>query len=65
MLKGLSIEIKTFIEKFIVPPLNLQNKFANYVSLIEKSKEETYKRIDIFKELLSKKTDELFNGESA
>lgn len=64
-LKGILSKTELSLKKFIVPPSNLQNKFANYVSLIEKSKDETYKRINFFKELLAKKTDELFNGENA
>lgn len=49
----------------ILPPLTMQNEFSDFVAQVQKDKEETQKRIDFFKELLSKKTDELFNGESA
>ena len=49
----------------ILPPLTMQNEFSDFVAHVQKNKEETQKRIDFFKELLAKKTDELFNGESA
>ena len=51
--------------RILVPPLNLQNEFVTFLNKIEKSRIETQKRINLYKELLSKKTDELFNGESA
>lgn len=51
--------------KVIVPPIELQEKFATFVEHVDFAKEKTRKRIDLYRELLTKKTDELFNGESA
>lgn len=46
-------------------PIAEQKKFADVMCQIEKSTSEIHKRISLYKELLAKKTDELFNGESA
>ena len=44
-----------------VPPIELQNKFAEFVQLIDKLKFIAQKRIDLYTELLNKKMDEYFN----
>ena len=44
-----------------IPPLQLQNEFAAFVNLIDKSKFIVQKRIELYKELLDKKMDEYFN----
>ena len=44
-----------------VPPIELQNEFAEFVKLIDKSKFVVQKRIELYKELLNKKMDEYFN----
>lgn len=51
--------------KCIDAPIELQNKFAEFVTQIYKAKKEIQYRLSFYEELLSKKTDELFNGESA
>lgn len=51
--------------KIVVPPMSVQNAFIRFQEQVDKSRMETQKRINLYKELLSKKTDELFNGESA
>ena len=44
-----------------IPPIELQNKFAEFVQQIDKSKFIVQKRIEVYKELLDKKMDEYFN----
>lgn len=51
--------------KVCVPQLSLQKDFLLVVEQSDKLRKESQKRINLYKELLSKKTDELFNGESA
>ena len=51
-------EIKNF--KLIVPPIDLQNKFANFVQQIDKSKFIVQKQIKLLEELLEKKMNEYF-----
>lgn len=52
-----------FFEKLGVylPPLELQNSFAEFVKLIDKSKFNVQQRIEKYKELLDKKMSEYFN----
>lgn len=45
----------------IVPPIELQNEFAEFVKLTDKLKFIAQKRIDLYTELLNKKMDEYFN----
>ena len=47
--------------EMIDAPIELQNKFADFVQQIDKSKFIVQKRIDTYKELLAKKMDEYFN----
>jgi len=57
-----NIDFKTFQKrKIIIPPIELQNKFAEFVQLIDKLKFIAQKRIDLYTELLNKKMDEYFN----
>ena len=42
------------------PPISLQNEFADFVKLIDKSKFSVQKEIDLYQELLDKKMDEYF-----
>jgi type I restriction enzyme S subunit len=53
---------KSFIEEFpiIVPSLQLQNKFADFVKLIDKSKFIIQKQIKLLEELLEKKMNKYF-----
>jgi len=51
-------EIKNF--KLIMPPIDLQNKFANIVQQIDKSKFIVQKQIKLLEELLEKKMNEYF-----
>ena len=44
-----------------IPPIKLQNEFANFVKQIDKLKFVVQKRIELYKELLDKKMDEYFN----
>ncbi|MBE6504102.1 MAG: restriction endonuclease subunit S, partial [Methanobrevibacter sp.] len=56
-----NIDFKTFQKrKIIIPPIELQNKFAEFVQLIDKLKFIAQKRIDLYTELLNKKMDEYF-----
>lgn len=43
-----------------IPPIALQNEFADFVKLIDKSKFSVQKEIDLYQELLDKKMDEYF-----
>ena len=43
-----------------VPPIELQNEFADFVKLIDKSKFIVQKQIDDLQELLDSKMDEYF-----
>ena len=45
----------------ILPPINEQNKFDNFVELIDKSKFIVQKQIDLLQELLDKKLNEYFS----
>ena len=58
--KNLNLE-KLSSSPFMAPPIELQNEFASFVEQIDKSKFIVQKRIDTYKELLSKKMDEYFN----
>jgi len=51
------------IRKMVVPipPIELQNKFAEFVKKIENLKEKFQKQINLYTELLNKKMDEYFN----
>ena len=44
-----------------IPPIGLQNQFADFVSKVDKSKFVVQKRIELYKELLNKKMNEYFN----
>ena len=44
----------------IVPPIEQQNEFAEFVNLIDKSKLIVQKQIDLLQELLDKKMNEYF-----
>ena len=44
----------------IMPPIELQNIFASFVELIDKSKFSVQKEIELYQELLDKKMDEYF-----
>ena len=46
--------------KIINAPIELQNEFADFVKLIDKSKFSVQKEIDLYQELLDKKMDEYF-----
>lgn len=46
--------------KICLPPINLQNEFASFVELIDKSKFSVQKEIELYQELLDKKMDEYF-----
>ena len=46
-----------------VPPINLQNEFADFVIQIDKSKFKVQNRIESLTELLNKKMDEFFGGD--
>lgn len=48
----------------LLPSVEQQIVFESFVECIEKSKAESQKRIALYKELLVKKTDELFTGET-
>ena len=47
--------------ELLVPPKNIQDKFADFVKLIDKSKFNVQKEIDSLKELFDAKLDEYFN----
>ena len=56
-------EFKIFILKnfdVIVPPLSIQNEFAEFVKLTDKSKFIVQKQIEDLQELLDSKMDEYF-----
>lgn len=44
-----------------LPPIELQNKFAEFVDKVDKSKFNIQQHIDLMQELLDKKMDEFFN----
>ena len=46
--------------KLLNPPIELQNEFADFVKLIDKSKFIVQKQIDDLQELLDSKMDEYF-----
>lgn len=46
--------------QILVPPLDLQNQFADFVKQTDKSKVEIQKRIDLYTELLNEKMNEYF-----
>ena len=52
-----------FIRSFPLPlpPIELQNEFAEFVKQVDKLKFVVQKRIELYKELLDKKMDEYFN----
>ena len=50
--------------RLIVPPIETQDKFVQFVNQIDKSKFEVQKKIDLYTELLNKKMDEYFNSEA-
>jgi type I restriction enzyme, S subunit len=47
----------------IIAPINLQNEFERFAEKIESLKALCYKRINLYTELLKRKTDEYFNPE--
>jgi len=47
--------------KFSLPPIELQNKFAEFVKKVDNLKMNIQKQIDLYTELLNKKMDEYFN----
>ena len=47
---------------FLLPPIELQNKFADFVQLIDKSKFIVQKQIKLLEELLEKKMNEYFGN---
>lgn len=47
----------------ILPPVELQNEFASFVELIDKSKFNIQQHLNLMQELLDKKMDEYFGGE--
>ena len=49
--------------KVIVPPITLQNDFANFVNLIDKSRFIVQSQIKDLQELLDSKMDEYFGGD--
>ena len=46
--------------QFPLPSIELQNQFADFVRIVDKSKVEAQKRVDLYEELLNKKMSEYF-----
>lgn len=59
-IKGILSKMQLEAKQFILPPLSLQKKFAEFVKLIDKSKVSVQKEIDLYNELFEEKMNEYF-----